>query len=99
MLVIQVPRRYTMAIIQVYELTICYTDEDVQDFYEEVALFNQNEKCYIKLTMEELLEWGTGLLELEKKASRVENHGYGKQNERVNRLVEFAECEYMCCVL
>ncbi|KAL1447418.1 hypothetical protein WDU94_003530 [Cyamophila willieti] len=92
--VIQISKRYTFQITQIYAPTTSYTDEEIEDFYEEVSEMHQKGNSYVKVIMGDF-NAGIGC---KKDASEtaVGNFGFGDRNDRGDRLVEFAEQEQLC---
>ena len=89
-IVIQLSKRYKIQIIQVYAPTTSHSDEEIEDFYEEVSKMNRNGNHYLKIIMGDL---NARIGARKKGECSVGSHGYGARNDRGNRLVEFAECE------
>ncbi|KAI5737947.1 hypothetical protein M8J77_001036 [Diaphorina citri] len=88
--VIQINKRYKIQIIQIYAPTSSYSDEVVEEFYEELSEINNKENHHLKIIMG---DFNARIGEKQHGESAIGNFGYGRRDERGSRLVDFAEKE------
>ena len=91
-LVIRLSKRYSIQFIQVYAPTKSYSDEEVDEFYEEVSKMKQKNRHHLNIIMG---DFNARIGEKRKGEVSVGNYGYDTRNDRGNRLVEFAETEQL----
>ena len=85
-LTIQINRKYTLQVIQVYAQTSTHEDDEVEELYHEIDKLLQTKTQYIILL-------GNLNGKVEKRVDEedaVGEFGSGERNERGERLVEFA---------
>lgn len=86
---IQLSKMQTLQVIQVYAPTSQYSDEEIDEFYEEITKLMKESKDYYSIVM------GDFNAKVGKKEDIREtcmgNCGIGQRNDRGDRLIEFAE--------
>ena len=85
---IKLSKRYNVQIIQVYAPTSSHTDDEIEEFYEEVQKLHDKGNAHYKIVMGDF-NAKIGTQKADDKV--VGNFGYGERNERGDTLVEFAE--------
>ncbi|KAL1446846.1 hypothetical protein WDU94_003496 [Cyamophila willieti] len=88
-LVLKLNDRYKLQIVQAYAPTSSHTDEEVEQFYEELKeMHEKGNDCQFKIVMGDFnAKIGTKL----HGETVIGNYGFGNRNDRGNRLVQFAE--------
>jgi len=87
---IELSKRYSMQIIQIYAPTIEYPDEEIEELYGSISRNLGDSKNYFKIVMGDFnAKVGTKLAE----EKTVGEHGYGPRNDRGSRMVGFTEKE------
>ena len=86
--ILQINKRYSLTLTQIYAPTTSYSDEDTDDFYQQLAdnVIQQNHKLHVIM--------GDFIAKVGEKSTRSElcigPHGLGTRNERGQTLVDFA---------
>ena len=80
--------RYNLKIIQVYAPTCSHSDEEVENFYEDVQKAIDRKRAHFMVIMGDFNAKVGKRVEQE---TSIGNHGIGTRNERGQRLIEFAE--------
>ena len=89
-ILIRISQRYVMKVVQAYAPTCNYSDDEIEDFYEDLQKVidaNKNKFHFLTVMGDFNAKVGTKL----NSDSVVGNHGHGIRNARGDRLVEFAE--------
>lgn len=87
-LVLRLNERYTIQIIQAYAPTQSYSDEEVEDFYEELQNLKERGKAHFQMVMG---DFNARIGSRVQDDTAVGKFGYGDRDERGDRLVAFAE--------
>ena len=87
---IELSKRYSMQIIQIYAPTIEYPDEEIEELYSSISRNLGDSKNYFKNVMGDFnTKVGTKVAE----EKTVGEHGYGPRNSRGSRMVGFTKKE------
>ncbi|XP_064424659.1 craniofacial development protein 2-like, partial [Latimeria chalumnae] len=87
-LVLKISKRYELQISQIYAPTSSYSDEEVEDFYEDLMNLHKKGKCHFKIVMG---DFNAQIGKQQCDEISVGKFGFGDRNERDDHLVEFAE--------
>ena len=80
--------RYKLKIIQVYAPTCSHSDEEVENFYEDVQKAIDRKRAHFMVIMG---DFNAKIGKRVEQETSIGNHGIGTRNERGQRLIEFAE--------